>query len=74
MQVCAGDGGEACAAAGGGCEVVREGFYVVSAAAVVCGAVAMGWFARMSQHLQSLPKSAWRAQGVKRRRAAHKLH
>lgn len=50
----------ACTAAGGSCVVAVDGFYRLSAVAVVAGAVLMVWLQRVLPALERLPLSAWR--------------
>ena len=60
----AGAGG-ACAAAGGVCAVAVDGFYRLSAAAVLGGVFLMLWLQRVLPRLEVLPLSAWRSQRSK---------
>ena len=53
-----------CTAAGGSCVVVRDGFYVLSGAAVFFGAALMLWMQRALARLEAMPPSAWRASAI----------
>jgi PAT family acetyl-CoA transporter-like MFS transporter 1 len=51
----------ACTGAGGACAVARDGFYVLSCAAVAAGCVLLAWLRRALPRLEAAPASAWRA-------------
>jgi hypothetical protein len=51
----------ACAAAGGTCVVLRDGFYVLSGLMICVGAAAFLWLRRLLPRLEALPIEAWRA-------------
>ncbi len=52
---------EACAGAGGTCEVVRDGYYITSSACVFIGtALLIFYILPVARRLQRLPATAWR--------------
>jgi hypothetical protein len=50
-----------CTEAGGSCVVLHDGFYRLSALAVVAGAAMLLWLQRVLPRLERLPLSAWRS-------------
>lgn len=52
---------DACAAAGGECVLIRDGFYIVASLTILFGMILSLWLKRTVSRLESLPTSAWRA-------------
>jgi MFS transporter, PAT family, solute carrier family 33 (acetyl-CoA transportor), member 1 len=50
-----------CTAAGGTCELTRDGFYVLSYCAIAVGILSTAVFGRVLPRLEALPLDAWRA-------------
>ena len=50
----------ACTAAGGFCDLRRDGFYVTSFAAVLAGVALYLYFRKALPRLEALPLDAWR--------------
>ena len=59
-------GGNACAAAGGTCVVVRDGFFLLSYVMIGFGLVLFLWLRRVLPKLEALPTEAWRAKPPRR--------
>jgi MFS transporter, PAT family, solute carrier family 33 (acetyl-CoA transportor), member 1 len=59
---CTSDQGKAqCAAVGGSCHILRDGYYITSTVCVVIGTVLLvGYILPVCRRLQSLPAAAWR--------------
>ena len=56
----------ACAAAGGKCVVVRDGFFLLSYVMIGFGLVLFLWLRRVLPKLEALPTEAWRAKPPRR--------
>ena len=60
---------DACAAAGGACETVREGYYVESVVCVVIGFLWLAWGWGTTKRLQSADQAEWRVVKTQKEKA-----
>ena len=57
----------ACVAAGGHCELARDGYYLLSYVMIAFGVLLGLWYRVLLPKLEALPLGSWRASKVRKR-------